>query len=365
MQKELDLSCIILYALDYSRVADLCCCTLMIKKKFTFAEAHRIKQGSIAVWLLILGLFVFIEGVVLGGIAQAQSQEAVGLTISPLTFELTANPSDVLSNKVRVYNPTDSAIGVRMEAEDFAVSGEMGQIRIEPAETETYSLARWVKISPDNFTLEPKEQKVIDFTIDVPPGAEPGGHYGSILATIGGVTGENITGAAIAQKVGSLVLLSVAGQVKEDLLVKEFTVPNFLEYGPVNFKIRFENKGTIHVRPKGFITITDWRDKKVVDIEFPQVNVIPGAVRKVEVKWGQKWLFGRYAATLVGSYGVSNTPINPYIITFWVIPWKIVTGFGFAALVLLLFLFKTKKRWALALRILIRGEGAKPPKQSF
>ena len=146
--------------------------------------------------------------------AQAQSQGAVGLTISPLTFELTANPGDVLTNKVRVYNPTDSAIAIRMETEDFTVSGEAGQVKIEPAETETYSLARWVKISPDNFTLEPKEQKVIDFTIEVPQGAEPGGHYGSVLATIGGVAGENLTGAAIAQKVGSLVLLSVAGQVK-------------------------------------------------------------------------------------------------------------------------------------------------------
>lgn len=292
------------------------------------------------------GLFVF-SGVL--------SQE-VGLTISPLTFELTANPGDVLKNKLRVFNPTDSIVAVKMEVEDFTVSGERGQVRIQPAENETYSLARWVKTVPETFVLEPKEQKIIDFIIEVPENAEPGGHYGSVLATTAAVIGGEFKGTAITQKVGSLVLLAVSGEVRENVVIKEFSAPEFLEIGPVKFTIRLENKGTVHVRPRGFVTITNWRNKKVADLEFPQLNVLPASVRKTEITWDKKWLLGQYKATLVGSYGVSNTPLNPYVITFWVLPWKIVLGIFLVLILTLVFFYKTRKRWRLAIKILLRGE---------
>jgi len=301
-------------------------------------------------------LLIVLVGLILAFQINAQ---ATGISISPLTFELTANPNDVLTNKLKVYNPTDSIVAIKMEVEDFTVAGEMGEVRIEPAETETYSLAKWVEVEPSEFTLEPREQKFVDFTIAIPQNAEPGGHYGSVLATTAGVMGAGITGAAIAQKVGTLVLLTVAGEVTENLNVKEFSAPDFLEYGPVSFTIRFENTGTVHVRPRGFVTITDWRNKKVIDLEFPQRNVIPGAIRRIDTSFNKKWLFGRYTAMLVGSYGTTNTPLNPSVLTFWVFPWKITLAISLALLLALFILFKTRKRWQLAIRILFKGE----PKQ--
>lgn len=279
-----------------------------------------------------------------------------GLTISPLNFELTANPGDVIVNKVTVYNPTESVISVNMEVEDFSVAGEGGQVVVEPSETETYSLARWVTTIPSTFTLQPDERQIVDFIIELPQNAEPGGHYGSVLASTGGVAGSGFTGAAIAQKIGSLVLLSVAGDVVEDVQIKEFTAPNFLEFGPVPFVLRFENTGTIHVKPKGFITVSDWRNQKMIDIEFPQKNVLPSSIRKIEAEWDEKWLFGKYTATVIGSYGTSNTPISPWIITFWVIPWKILTVGGVISLFLLSFFYFTRRRWFGALGILIKGD---------
>ncbi len=304
--------------------------------------------------LLIL-IVSIMGGVILINTASAQKGE-VGINISPLTFELTANPGDVLTNRLKVYNPTESVIGIKMEVEDFAVTGEMGEVIIEPAETETYSLAGWITTEPIEFTLGPREQKFVDFTINVPENAEPGGHYGSVLASTVGAIGEEIIGTTIAQKVGALVLLTVAGEIKESLVVKEFSAPSFLETGPVPFIIRFENTGTVHLRPRGFVVITDWRGKKAADVEFPQLNVIPGAVRKIETSWQNKWLFGKYTAMLVGGYGTTNTPFNPPVLTFWVFPWKIVLGVFLILLLVTFYFYKTRKRWRLALRILIKGE---------
>lgn len=305
--------------------------------------------------LLILIIIIGLEQLLLFSGVFAQ-EEKTGLSISPVTFELTANPGDVLDNKIKVFNPTNSVIGVKMEVEDFTVAGEMGEVRIEPAEVETYSLAKWIKTEPTEFSLEPGEQKFVDFFIEVPENAEPGGKYGSVLATTIGVISPGGTGPAIAQKVGSLILLAVSGQVVESLNVKEFLAPSFLETGPVIFTTRFENQGTIHLRPRGFITINNWRDKKVADVEFSQLNVIPGAVRKIETTWPKKWLFGKYTAMVVGSYGSNNLPISSELLTFWVFPWRITLAVLLVLLVIFIFFYKTRKRWQLALRILIRGE---------
>lgn len=271
-------------------------------------------------------------------------EEKVGLTISPLTFEFTANPGDSLANKIKVSNPTESTISVKMEVEDFTAYGELGEVRVQEQEDKTYSLKKWVKTSPTEFTLKPNEQKVVTFVINVPKNAEPGGKYGSVLATITGAVGPEATGVAIAPKVGALVLLSVSGKIKEEINVKEFSAPRFSEFGPITFTIRFENTGTVHVRPRGFVTITNIFGREVADVEFPQQNVIPGAVRKVEAKWNKAWLWGgRYIATLVGSYGSQNTPISATI-TFWAFPWKIGLGILIILGLIIYFFVRTRRK---------------------
>lgn len=297
--------------------------------------------------MLIGGLSLF------GGILRVV---AAGISISPVTFELTANPGDVLVNKIKVQNPTGSTIAIKMEVEDFSPVGELGEVIVAPEEEITYSLKRWVRTEPTEFTLGPKEQKFVNFIISIPKNAEPGGKYGSVLASTRGVAGPDITGAAIAQKVGALILLTTSGEIREELTVKEFIVPGFSEYGPIPFTIRFENTGTVHVRPRGFVTITDWRGKKVADIEFPQQNVIPGAIRKISALWDKKWLIGRYTATLVGNYGTINLPIKPPVVLFWVFPWKMALGILLGLIAVITYFVKTRRRWRTALRVLIKGE---------
>jgi len=307
----------------------------------------------IKILVLIIGI---LGGLILVGRAFAQDK-GVSITISPLTFELTANPGDTIQNTIKIYNSSDSIISIKMEVEDFKAVGETGQVIVTPDEEITYSLKRWVKTEPAEFTLKPKEEKFVDFIIEVPENAEPGGKYGSVLASTTGAIGSDITGAAIAQKVGSLLLLTIAGEVQENLIIKDFITPSsFFEYGPIPFSMRFENTGTVHVKPRGFVTITNWRGKKVADIEFPQQNVIPGATRKIETQWNNKWLFGKYTAMLVGIYGTANLPFNPPVLVFWAFPWKIALGILIVLILILLFFYKTRKRWQLALRILFKGE---------
>lgn len=277
---------------------------------------------------LLVGVFVF---------AQEKGGQ-VGLSVSPLRFEFSADPGDKIENVIKVANPTKNTFSVKMQVEDFTAMGEEGQVKVEEQKDHTYSLKRWVITSPSEFTLAPGESKIVSFKINVPQNAEPGGKYGSILATVTGIVTPEGTGASIQPKVGALVLLSVSGKIVEKLDVKEFSAPKFLNKGPVKFTLRFENKGTVHLRPKGIVSIYDIFGKKVADLEIPQQNVLPGAVRKVSVEWKKGWLFGLvYRAMFVGSYGSQNEPISASL-TFYAFPW-LYAGIIILILILIIFFF--------------------------
>lgn len=278
----------------------------------------------------------------------------VSLGLSPLIFELTGNPNDIIENQIKVSNPSSQIVSINMTVEDIAPTGEIGLIVVEPGETETYSIAKWTKTEPEEFTLNPGEEKRVKFTISVPHNAEPGGHYGVVVAGSNQIVGGP-TGSAIAPRVGAIVLMTVPGAMKEYLTIKDLTAPKYSEHGPINFSIRFENKGTVHVKPRALITITDFLGKKVTDVHITEMNVLPNAIRKFQASWNQKWLFGgRYTATLTGIYGASNIPLTPTVITFWVFPWKV----GIIILIVLIFFILIRRRWIGALKVLIRGEKA-------
>lgn len=310
-------------------------------------------------------LILFVGGMAFLGIRFVQAG-AVG--ISPVTFELVGTAGEVIENYVKVYNPSsDASIKIRMEVEDIMPTGEEGQVLpVETLDIETYSIARWIKTDPEELALQPKEEKLVKFTITIPENAEPGGHYGVVLAGTRGIAGPGLTGAAITERVGTLVLLTVPGEMKEELIIKEFLrgkmyrgkefkPRGYFEYGPVYFQVKLENKGTVHTRPVARIVITDLFGRRVANLELSEKNVLPGSTRRFELSLEKKWLWaGRYTASLVGTYGRGNTSLEPVVINFWAFPWKIGAG----VFVVLIFFILTRRRWITAFKILFVGERA-------
>ncbi|MFC1789481.1 WxL protein peptidoglycan domain-containing protein [Patescibacteria group bacterium] len=302
---------------------------------------------------LLLSLFL-LGGLFLFSSSRVFAQNAgISLAVSPLVFEITGNPGEVIENQIKITNRSESQIEIKISIEDIAPSDEAGHVVVEPAETETYSIARWVQTDLVNFPLESGEAQWVKFKITIPENAEPGGHYGSIVAAGSVVAGSQATGAFIVPRIGVLVLLNVPGELEENLVIKSIEVPKYSEHGPINFGIRFENQGTVHVKPKGLVTITNWLGQKVASVPFPEKNVLPSAIRKIDATWGQKWLWaGKYTATITGSYGINNSQISPVVISFWAFPWKA----GIIILIVFILILLVRKRIIAAFKILLRGE---------
>jgi hypothetical protein len=254
-----------------------------------------------------------------------------GLEISPPVIELSADPGQTVTTKIRVRNVTQGILIAKGKADDFgAGTDESGQPKLLLDETGAtrYSLKYWVSGVPD-ITLAPQELKTTTVTITVPKNAEPGGHFGVIRFTAVPPNLEG-TGVALSASVGSLILLKVSGNIVDKLSLAEFDTnekglkKSFFEHGPVGFLVRVKNEGSVHEKAQGSIDVTDTFGKKVASVAVNPKggNVLPDSIRRFEQSLDKKQLFGFYTAKLSMTYAGSQKLTSK--LTFWVIPWKLI-----------------------------------------
>ena len=283
--------------------------------------------------------------------AQAAATTNTGgqaLEIAPPVITLSVDPGQTVTAKISVRNISGGKLYVTGQLNDFVAAGEDGTPKIlmdddQKTEKNPYSIIDWISPMP-KLTLSSKQIESIPVTITVPKNASPGGHYG--VVRFSGVPPElKSTGVSLSASLGSLILVRVSGDIKNELSVSDFSVSkngakNFLfETAPLVITEKFKNTGNIHEQPSGLVTITDMFGKKLatlgVNATAPQGNILPGSTRSFKQDLndkiiGNKMLFGRYTAVLKLTYGTGKV-INQTIV-FWVIPYTMI-AIGIAILV--------------------------------
>lgn len=300
-------------------------------------------------------MLVFLFGT--PGFTKAADTAGRGVTIIPPSFELYANPGDSLTDKLRVRNDSGVETKYSILVEDFKAVGEEGGVGLvdDPQSNTTYSLAKWVEPEPKSFTIGSGQEKQINFNINVPKNAEPGGHYGSILVKIGDEGQVANSGASVSSRVGSLILLRVSGNVNEDASVSSFkSDKGYYEKAPVSLALRVKNTGNNHIKPKGTIVITNIFGQKVDQIDLTGKNVLPGAIRKMNTEWKPKGLLAnRYTATLVATYGQNDGQSLSGATSFIVFP-KYLIAICVIVLIIILAMISGRKKLKKALHNLTK-----------
>ena len=286
-------------------------------------------------------------------VPQSLSAQGSSIGISPPNFELQAEPGQVVAQEIVVSNRGEGQLPITMSATGFVPAGSQGGAEVT---TEITEIVKWTSVNPKEFILEPDEERAVQFLIDVPADAAPGGHYLSILASLGsGGSGGQGGTVAVGQRIGSLVLLQVAGEVIEDLRVTSFTAPALAAKGPITLNLVNRNAGTIHLRPVGVITIKDTFGSEVVKLDLKLQNVLPGSERAFSVVWDTGWTIGRFTAEYVGIYGSNNASVTRSM-TFIVFPWPIVAPIVFVFLLFVIVILMARRRLARTFKVLFGSE---------
>lgn len=306
--------------------------------------------------------------------------QAFALTISPPKIEINSAPGDVVNQVIKLHNEEERDNIFFAEVQNFKARGELGEPGfIQSEEKDGLSLADWIEISTEPITLSAGERIEIPFKITIPENADPGGHYAGVLFSTT-PPGKEIGDASIgiSGKLGSLILLRVAGEVQESGILLEFDTEGgtrLFSSKPIQFYARFSNQGNVHLKPKGEIKIkgifdiTSTPDSLAVnEIEG---NVLPNSVRRFETVWGKadnkiteenkksffaelknEWrnfALGKYQADLTLSYGSEGQQVKKSL-EFWVFPWRIITCLAiglFILIIILKFGIKKYNRWVI------------------
>ena len=264
--------------------------------------------------------------------------------VGPGKTELQLQPGDTVVREISVTNRISEDRIFKLEVEDISGSADgSGSMQLATGDRGPYSIIDYVSFPEDSFTLELGERARIPVTITIPPDAEPGGFYGSVLVSTlrKSATGAQTQSPLIA-RVGSLFFVTVDGdKLREGNTTDLITLNNKLWYesGPVDFGIVYENTGSVHVNPYGELSIRNMLGEEVGFLELEPWFVLPKSIRTREVGWDREFLLGRYVATVKINRGYDDI-IDEQTVAFWVLPWKIVGGV-FAILFIVFFILRS------------------------
>lgn len=273
---------------------------------------------------------------------------AEAMTLSPPMFDFTVNPGDVIKDVIRIYN--EDPFPLVLSPREFNFTAKQGdetegapEFYPEDEVRNGHELAPWLTVdAPTTFTLQPSERYNIPITIVVPPDAAPGGYFGAVnFGTVGGEKEGEGPQIGVIASTTTLFFLRVNGDVKESLDIAEFRAdkPKYASL-PVDFSVRVQNGGNVHLRPTGNIFIKDMFGRQVASLPVnPDFRtVLPGSARRFDASWFRRRLpsgtseyaaqwrnfaIGKYQAQLVLSFGGRNS-FQTATVEFWVFPWMVL-----------------------------------------
>lgn len=298
-----------------------------------FAKTFLI-TSAISLLLVLTAKFIF-----------AQENPRV-ITIVPPTLERNVNPGDKAEGTLKVVNDSATPITFKAVVRDFIVEDTIGTPKILATDelSQKYSASSWLAIFPDSFTVPAGTSQTLNYYLQVPLDARPGGRYAAVVYEPQELIGVDGTGAGVETHLGSLFILRVNGDVLENATVARFQVPGFSEYGPVELITEIENLSDTHIKPKGVITIKNMFGQVMETQALPEHNIFPEAIREFKNNVGKKYMAGRYTAELQATYGTESNLTLYAVTNFIVFPWKIAGIIALAGIFVILLLLYIRKR---------------------
>jgi hypothetical protein len=328
--------------------------------------------SAIRLPLLSLGLLFS----ALPALAQT-SQGDLRLVTSPLPINLIVEPGHSISTPIRIQNQGTSTETLKVTVMKFQAYGEEGAPKLldpEPGD----DFISWVHFSEDSFTVNTNEWKTLTATFDVPDTAAFGYYYAFVFSRAKGE--DTVKKGETTLNGGTAILALLEAKVpnaKREVTVTDFQVERaWYEFLPATFTVKLKNTGNVHIAPRGnlFIGRENEKEDAILEINSEKGSILPGSGRSFTAQWNDGFLryqnkeedgkiihdekgkivkvldwnwkdaaklrFGKYEAKLLLVYddGHRDVPLEG-VVSFWVVPWRLIGG---SSLILLLALIGLK-----------------------
>src|SRR3989338_2291856 len=293
-------------------------------------------------------IFLFACLMLLGFHNKAFAQSA-NLGIFPPIMQIETTPPAEVKSKFYLQNDGDGMLNLNIEIKAFKPSSSNdGQIEIldnfedfpDPLFINRIKIKdKGVVIK--SLTLSPKQRKELDFEITIPPNEAKGDYYFTLffvnVPSTNISTNSTLTSAGVAMN----VLLSVGPRGETKGFIDKFSVPFFVDSGPVPFTVQVENQSEHFVNAEGSIIIQNVFGQKVGKVDLLPVNILSSSQRLIPDSknadlnakaypypvaiWPEKFLIGPYKATLTLGFSDSEQKFSRTI-SFFAFPATYLIG---------------------------------------
>jgi hypothetical protein len=285
---------------------------------------------------IFFGLALLVSTVLTAGAGQAAAAtttSTVGgnaLRISPVRSDLTIQPGSSETVDVFVQNLTSVPAELAGVVDDFtAGNNENGQpdILLNGQEAPEHSLKQFV--APiSNFSLGANAEQDVKVTINIPKGAA-GGYFG-VVRFEPASSAANKVNVNLSASVGSLILVTVPGNITEKVTLASFDVRDksgnpstiFTSGKSLSAVARFQDGGNVQEEPFGKIILKKGNTQVAsyeINNSTPRGNVLPGSIRRFTIPLTHIGAIGKY--TIEGNFGYgSNGQLLTASRTFYIVP---------------------------------------------
>lgn len=252
---------------------------------------------------------------------------ANGLSVSPAIKNLILQQDQPSTTfEFTVANNTEETTVLRLATLDFGSLDESGGVafiaKTSDGLSTKYGLSNWLRFTKDSLVLEPGKVETMTAFVDNKESLSPGGHYGAIIATPVVINSDGTESkVSINPSLSVLVFLNKQGGENYSLGLEDPVLPSLSWRLPGELELRFQNAGNVHVVPRGFITIQDFRGRTVAKgtINVDSAAMLPETFRrfKTEVRALEgAWLPGKYKAEVSWRYEGSDD-IQKNVVEFY------------------------------------------------
>lgn len=232
-----------------------------------------------------------------------------GITVSPPLKEITLGPGLLeTSSDISIENNTAAPVVASLKLVDLKDLGEFGGSNLSQAGLpEKYKLANWLSLPEgDNVKIGSNESVKVKVKITNRQDLSPGGHYGAIIITTSadGSKNENVS---LSQQLASLLFVKKTGGEHYGMELTSLT-PNSSVRIPDSIALNFKNTGNTHVVPRGFVEVTDPKNRLVAKaiINPDSVFILPEQSRSLTALFkpvaNSGGISGRYTITAYYRY---------------------------------------------------------------
>lgn len=260
----------------------------------------------------------------------------VRLGLTPAKVELSLAGGEGSSGEITVVNEGSEPLEVSFYVRDYYFTDD-GKIVFAEGQEKRWSASRWFEVGRVSGHLSPGASIRLPYHVRVPPGAEPGSYWAVIFAE-GRATGNNAPTSPLGVRVGSVVLITVPGNVIIKGEILDFHVPP-IGYKRVPFAFRFLNSGNVHINLRPQIEVL--RGGQIVNrTQVDEVISYPQTVREVKGYLQLENIWGLHEAVLkIEQEGSTMLYRAPFLL----LPWPQLLG-GLLLVSLLAWLIVPRRR---------------------